>query len=566
MALVRRDYLVLAALRLFIPFGIVSGKACAATFTVNTTLDTVAVNPATSALDKSGNISLRSAIQAANAQSGADVIELGTSANYKLTIVPAASDVDSHNSATGDLDITGPLTINGHGSTVDAAGIDRAFAIENVDDTNFVVIINDLTITNGTPQGAMRPGGGISLRAATLNLNNCTVKGNSTMPPAYAANGGAIAANGIGVPTAVPATLNLKNCTLSGNTANNGGGIVAGNAVVTLDACVISNNHAVGLDSGSGGGGIFLTGTSTSGTLTNGTLVSGNSGKADGGGICVFSATFTILNGTVSSNTAVLNGGGIYNSTISPGTISLSTSTVSGNTAVGDGGGVYSIGACSLTNSTVSGNKGRYGGGITGNATLNFVTVTNNTATAAGGGLYPVYPAFAISVNNTIVGKNTAPAGPDAAESVKSLGYNLIGNTAGFALYNVLTGNLLNVDPKLGPLTYNGGQTLTHALLAGSPAMDAADPIGYLATDQRGMVRPDGGSTLGTAKPDIGAFEVAPLYGASEAARALLIAGGMIKATANDIARLNVDASDGAITLLDATRIARKAAGLDPNL
>lgn len=561
----RRGILLRAAARCLVPLGFVAVGAKAATFTVNTTADTVAVNAASSALDKAGNISLRSAIQAANAQPGADVIELGTSATYKLTLVPAASDVDIHNSATGDLDITGPVTINGHGSTVDAAGIDRALAIENVDDTNFIVTINDLTIENGAPQGAMRPGGGISLRAATLSLNNCTVKANSTMPPTYPANGGGIAANSVGVPTPVLATLNLKSCTLSGNTANNGGAIVAGNAVVTLDACVVSNNHAVGTDSGSGGGGIFLTGSSTTDTLSNGTMISGNAGKADGGGISVFSSTLSMLNSTVSSNTAVLNGGGIYNSAISPGTIDLSACTVSGNTAVGDGGGVYSTGTCSLANSTVSGNRGANGGGITGNAGLNFVTVTANTATTAGGGLFPVYPTYPISIHNTIVARNAAPNGPDASGNVRSLGYNLLGNIAGFTIYDIGTGNILNMDPRLGPLGYNGGITLTHALLPESPALDAADPVGFLATDQRGVARPDGGSTLRTGKPDVGAYEASPNYGVSEAARALRIAGGIINATQNDIARLNVEAADSAITLLDATRIARKAAGLDPN-
>jgi hypothetical protein len=60
---------------------------------------------------------------------------------------------------------------------------------------------------------------------------------------------------------------------------------------------------------------------------------------------------------------------------------------------------------------------------------------------------------------------------------------------------------LNNTDPKLGPLANNGGRTLTMSLLPGSPAIDAADPAGAPATDQRGIARPVGPAS------DIGAFE-----------------------------------------------------------
>ena len=37
-------------------------------------------------------------------------------------------------------------------------------------------------------------------------------------------------------------------------------------------------------------------------------------------------------------------------------------------------------------------------------------------------------------------------------------------------------GDQINTDPLLGPLQDNGGPTFTHALLPGSPAIDAGDP------------------------------------------------------------------------------------------
>lgn len=64
------------------------------------------------------------------------------------------------------------------------------------------------------------------------------------------------------------------------------------------------------------------------------------------------------------------------------------------------------------------------------------------------------------------------------------------------------------VDPLLGPLQDNGGPTFTHALLAGSPAIDTGNPAllgsggsACEATDQRGVARPQGSAC------DIGAYE-----------------------------------------------------------
>lgn len=73
-------------------------------------------------------------------------------------------------------------------------------------------------------------------------------------------------------------------------------------------------------------------------------------------------------------------------------------------------------------------------------------------------------------------------------------------------------------DPQLGPLADNGGPTQTHALPAGSPAIDAGnaggcrDSLGALLTaDQRGFARTVDGDADGTAICDIGAYE----FGAS---------------------------------------------------
>ena len=96
------------------------------TFKVNTTLDTVAVNLKTGK-DATGHISLRSAIQAANAKPNSDTIIL-PKGTFTLTIPGANEDAD----ATGDLDINGNVTIKGKNASstiIDGNNLDRVFQV-----------------------------------------------------------------------------------------------------------------------------------------------------------------------------------------------------------------------------------------------------------------------------------------------------------------------------------------------------------------------------------------------------------------------------------------------------
>jgi hypothetical protein len=75
--------------------------------------------------------------------------------------------------------------------------------------------------------------------------------------------------------------------------------------------------------------------------------------------------------------------------------------------------------------------------------------------------------------------------------SLVSGGHNLVQD----ASCNPVQTDQITDDAMIGPLADNGGPTLTHALLAGSPAIDAGDDLACLATDQRGIARPQGHCT-----------------------------------------------------------------------
>ena len=78
-------------------------------------------------------------------------------------------------------------------------------------------------------------------------------------------------------------------------------------------------------------------------------------------------------------------------------------------------------------------------------------------------------------VTGSIIANNTAATGPDlVALEGMPVSYSLIENLGSMSI--VGTGNIVGVDPMLGPLQDNGGPTWTHALLPGSPAIDAGDP------------------------------------------------------------------------------------------
>ncbi|MCB1766429.1 MAG: DUF4214 domain-containing protein [Candidatus Competibacteraceae bacterium] len=207
-------------------------------------------------------------------------------------------------------------------------------------------------------------------------------------------------------------------------------------------------------------------------------------------------------------------GGGIKNE----GILTLSESTVAGNG--GSGGAISNSGTLTVRNSTISGNLSRGdGGGIFNDRyakTLTVInsTLTGNAAVGSGGGIYNGY-SNVVNVGNSLVAGNIASTGNEvfngAESGFTSQGHNLFGENGVNGLVNATRAetDLVLAGPittAIGDLLDNGGPTPTHALAAGSPAINAGDNTlipADVTTDQRGAGFPRivGGTV------DIGAVE-----------------------------------------------------------
>jgi len=225
-------------------------------------------------------------------------------------------------------------------------------------------------------------------------------------------------------------------------------------------------------------------------------------GNFGGGILNGDSATLTITGVSLSDNTAGF-GGGTFNS----GTLTIVATTVSGNMA-SEGGGIYNSGAgvLTITDSTFSGNTtSETGGAVFNIGTLHIAnsTISDNSAAFLAGGIINLEN---LEIGNTIL--KTGGSGENIYSNsqgiVTSLGYNISSDDGG----EILTGpgDQTFTDPMLGPLQDNGGPTLTHALLPGSPAINAGDPnfAPPPSFDQRGP----GFARVVNGRIDIGSFEV----------------------------------------------------------
>ncbi len=341
--------------------------------------------------------------------------------------------------------------------------------------------------------------GGVYLLDAKAILN---LVSNSIFSSNKSGFGGAIGSNGV--------IETIENSMFSNNVAtiSNGGAVYNNGSLTTLNNSVFSVNNA-----NSNGGGIYIT---TIGTIMdiNNSIFSTNSADgntlSEGGGGVYNGGTITAINNsTFSGNSAVINGGGIYNTTI--GTImDINNSTFSDNSTFNFGGGVNNNGTITaINNSTFSGNSAGYGGGIINAVTIteiNNSTFFGNSAVINGGGIENSGNSANITMlNNSLFIENTGTNADCNNDGGSVSGSNNLSNQqssnctfAGFISgLNASTVGSLADNGCMTPLA-NGTCVKTHALLAGSEAINLGD-INATNNDQRGFFL--------NGLRDIGAFE-----------------------------------------------------------
>jgi hypothetical protein len=319
------------------------------------------------------------------------------------------------------------------------------------------------------------------------------------------------------------------NSTITLTIGNGGEIVIADNGTLGIVGTGANN---LTINGGTGTNRIFSTELSITGAVTiSGLTLTGGNGTgarpdSNGYGGAIYGNSLTLDGVHVTGNSVTQRGGGIN---FSGGTNRVTNSTFSANSAGDCAGFNFNGGTITIINSSITGNTAtNFGGGFCGygGGTLRNITITNNTANM-GGGFYYFPFRSALNFGNTIVAGNNATSG-NAPEiyfyggAVISGGGNLVGDSAGdsantgFSIYYQPT-DILDTNPQLDILRYNGGPTPTHALLPGSPAIDkglnalAVDPSSgnALVFDQRGVNFPRirDGNGDGTAIVDIGAFE-----------------------------------------------------------
>ncbi|MBH8564824.1 cadherin-like domain-containing protein [Nostoc sp. CENA67] len=432
--------------------------------------------------DTTGDLTVNLTIDGSSTAATADYTLSGGSVSISgntlpVTITDGNSFVDINLAAFDDstTEVNETLTLNldtGTGYTIDSTNNTATVTITD----------NDTVVTNTNDSGEG------SLRQAILNAN---------------ANPGAdtITFAGSVFTDATPDTITLT----------------SGELVITDDVTIQGTGANQLTVSGNNASRVFnISNSGTDATIDALTIANGNS--INGGGILINSnASLVLTNSTISNNNSGGNfgGAGIGNR---GGTLNVINSTISGNTSSSFGGGIASQGTLTVTNSTISGNTAasRNGGGLIvgGVITLISSTITNNTAGNAGGGVAAFFGTT--TAQNTIIAGNfdTSNQAPDISGNITGDANNLIGSLTGTS-GTIGTGSditfasagITNINQVLAALANNGGTTQTHALVAGSAAINAGNnalvPSG-VTTDQRGT----GFNRISRNTVDIGAYEV----------------------------------------------------------
>ncbi|HZW04644.1 MAG TPA: right-handed parallel beta-helix repeat-containing protein [Anaerolineaceae bacterium] len=335
--------------------------------------------------------------------------------------------------------------------TIDGSDTGRVI---NVSSPSAVVNLEKIAIRNGAVTN--ENGAGI-LNYGDLTLDNVSVYDNAVLAPDYYTDsGGGIANQG---------TLLVRNSYIYGNSAYDGGGIYSSLGSLTIQNSEIYNNSAV-----RGGGGI--------------SLPYGNAG--------------TIENSTIRGNSAATGGGININDNGHPEWSQehfLRNVTISGNTATSSTGGLYSTVHVELSHCTLANNAGPVRSEL-------YLDERQWDETD------PASPPHSMIYSSIIANTGNTPLcglSPAAASLFLTGGGNVSSDgSCGFWLGM----DLHSTNPQLLPLGNYGGPVMTHALPAGSPAIDFGH-LYFNGRDARGVETQDG-DLDGEIMGDSGAYEYDP--------------------------------------------------------
>lgn len=359
-----------------------------------------------------------------------------------------------------------------------------------------------------TGAGGKASGGAIFHESGTMRIDQTQLRSNHALGGSarrYSSSGA-----GWGGGIFNQGTLGVTQCRALGNTARGGvggnGASAYGGALFNANACSIaeslfeSNSAVAGPNYRGGAGVLTANGLPNGGAIANfGTLnleastLAKNSAIGAAGGFAGFSGP---VSGTAAFGGGLYNGGTVqainntfFQNECLGGVFPFSGSPGASSSRGGDawGGAVFNIaGSLDLMHQTFAGNVARGGAGPTPGMSF-------------GGGI--CNSNGQVTLLNSVLAHGTS--GDNGYGAISDAGYNLSSDAScAFSAQ----GSLNETDPVLGPLDDYGGATPTVPLLAGSPAIDAADPAALVTSDQRGRLRPFG------AHSDIGAFESSAPY------------------------------------------------------
>ena len=459
----------------------------------------------------SGPGSLRRAALDANATSG----------HHKIMFsLPAGTTIGL---TSGEIRFAGPdVTLQGPGRdklTISGNHNSRIFEVQG----NATLTVNSLTLRDGFAHGddsneADQRGGAIEVGIPNHDL--------SVPPPAE-------------VPGLVLSDVAILASEAYSPTDGGGGAVFIQDGRLTVDHCLMDGNFArrAGGAIHSRRGSVYITDSQFTNNTVDFSSAFGEN-AAEGGGIEVNSSKAEIHRSVIRGNTLTgpVDGKGVgagFCTFLQFEPVLIDSTEISDNRSTqipfSIGGGVQcheepngTGPTLTIVNSTISGNVGDYGAGLEAgcNVALMNTTIANNTSTnyfgdggrpgieayspnageqptlaivssmitgnLGGGGDLGIYHYYGYA-DPVIVGSNALVQSPEADVSLPA-------------------DTLIGIDPLLAALADNGGRTRTHALLPGSPAIDAGSNPQGAAFDQRGPGFP---RRFGVAS-DIGAFEAGP--------------------------------------------------------